>query len=194
MRRDTRTDEPSRDEVVARAVGDPDASVDEDDAENTSMPGIWMRVFAALFYFIPWIDICTIGEPMYGLLRGVWWGGLIVPQSLMPLYYANPFMPLIIFFCIFLAVVRQKRIPHLVRWNACQAIMMDICSMLYVLVRMYFPAEIRHSAILDYMDRFAWVGSFTAIAYCIYYALRGRYAEIPYVSEACYQQVDMADA
>jgi len=117
---------------------------------------------------------------------------MFVPQMLMPVYYANPFMPLIIFFLIFLSVVRQKRIPHLVRWNACQAIMIDICSMLYILVRMYLPGEIRHSMALDFMDRFFWVFMFLMIIYCIVNTLRGAYAEIPHVSEACYIQVDMS--
>jgi len=42
------------------AVGDPDATMD--DEQNNELPSIPMRVFASLFYLIPWIDICSIGK------------------------------------------------------------------------------------------------------------------------------------
>jgi len=71
--------------------------------------------------------------------------------------------------------------------------MIDICAMMFNLIRMYFPAEVRWSVILDYFDRFSYVASMSAVLYCVFWTLRGHYADLPWVSEASYIQVELAE-
>ena len=50
-------------------------------------------------------------------------------------YHANSVIPFLVFFALFLVVVRNNKLPHFVRFNAMQSILLDICLMLAGLVR-----------------------------------------------------------
>lgn len=120
------------------------------------------------------------------------------PGSSARLHLPSPHLPplpprQVVFFVVFLAVVRNKKIPHVVRFNACQAIMIDITAMMFNLVRMYFPAEVRWSVLLDFFDRYAYIASMATILYCVFWTLRGYYADLPWISEASYIQVELAE-
>ena len=67
----------------------------------------------------------------------------------MDIYYSSQFAPLVVFFLLFLAVVKNTKLPHFVRFNCMQGIMIDIVTMLFNILRTYFPAEFRWSVILD---------------------------------------------
>ena len=79
------------------------------------------RIFAALVYLLPLMEVYQFSQP---LLRVIPFFNIIyVPlQPLMQLYYGFPFAGIIIFFALFLGVVRNERISHFVRFNAMQAI------------------------------------------------------------------------
>ncbi len=64
------------------------------------------------------------------------------------IYYCSQFAPLVIFFLLFLAVVKNTKIPHFVRFNCMQSVMIDIIVMLFTIIRSYFPSELRWTAIL----------------------------------------------
>ena len=55
--------------------------------------------------------------------------------------------------------------------TAMQAIVLDIVTMLFTLVRQYFPAEIRWSYIMDLYDMFAYSVCICTILYCVFFAL-----------------------
>jgi uncharacterized membrane protein len=52
-----------------------------------------------------------------------------------------------------------------------QGIMLDIVVMLFSIVRAYFPAEFRWSAILVTFDMFSWNISMGTILYCVFWTL-----------------------
>ncbi len=52
-----------------------------------------------------------------------------------------------------------------------QAIVLDIVTMLFTLVRQYFPAEIRWSPLMNWYDMFAFNACICTIVYCIVCAL-----------------------
>ena len=66
----------------------------------------------------------------------------------MRVYYCSQFAPLVIFFLLFLAVVKNTKIPHFVRFNCMQSVMIDIIVMLFTIIRSYFPSELRWTAVL----------------------------------------------
>ena len=57
----------------------------------------------------------------------------------MMIFYSNGFIPFCTFFGLFLAVVRNPKVPHFIRYNTMQAIMLDICIMLAGLIMQYLP-------------------------------------------------------
>ena len=52
-----------------------------------------------------------------------------------------------------------------------QAVMLDIVSMLFTLLRAYVPAEFRWSLLMDFYDIFAWNICMCIIAYCVFFSL-----------------------
>lgn len=64
-------------------------------------------------------------------------------------YYSNQFTPFFVFFAMFLLVVRNEKLPHFVRFNAMQSILLDICVMLSGLIIQYLPFELA----------FSWIGA-----------------------------------
>jgi uncharacterized membrane protein len=57
---------------------------------------------------------------------------------------------------LFLAVVKNKKLHHFVRFNCMQAIMLDIVIMLCHIVKAYLPAEIKWSVIAHLVDMGMW--------------------------------------
>lgn len=50
--------------------------------------------------------------------------------------------------------------------------MLDIITMVFNLLRSYFPAEFRWSILMDIYDMFAFNACMCTIVYCMFYALR----------------------
>lgn len=153
---------------------------------------MFFRVAAALTYLIPWIDALSLGKEVYHMFPTT---VLLyfLPGPAVGIYYCSQFAPLVIFFLLFLAVVKNNKIPHFVRFNCMQSVMIDIIVMLFTIVRSYFPSELRWTSILTTFDNFAWMACMMPILYCVYYSLRGKYADVPFVSESVYMQVEASD-
>jgi uncharacterized membrane protein len=151
------------------------------------------RVVAALVYIIPALDAIAVTLSLFK-----WWSSLswtwFLLEPISTFYYSSSFTPLIIFFVVFLAIVRNKKFHHLVRFHAMQAVMIDIVIMLANIIRMYLPPEFRWSMYMVVLDRFLGATILATLAYCIGYAIQGQYADIPYVSNAVYIQVDMLES
>lgn len=127
------------------------------------------RVFAALCYLVPWIDSISFGREIYRRFRNLL-VLYLVPGPLAKVYFSSQFAPLIIFFVLFLAVVKNKKLHHFVRFNCMQAIMLDIVIMLCHIVKAYLPAEIKWSVIAHLVDMGMW---YVVISYRWFCCLSG---------------------
>ncbi|GAB4820803.1 hypothetical protein N2152v2_007849 [Parachlorella kessleri] len=179
-------------QVAARAR-DPDELEAEDEEElNKGPPSLFWRVFAAFCYLVPWIDSITLGKEIYRRFRNL----LVfyfVPGPFSQIYFSSQFSPLIVFFLMFLAIVKNKKLHHFVRFNCMQAIMLDIVVMLFHILKSYMPAELKWSVVSRYVDMFAWTCCVGTVAYCVFWTLRGYYADVPFVSESVYHQVQLSE-
>eukprot|EP00887_Chlorella_sp_A99_P002785 scaffold6.g2785.t1 len=187
---------------------DPDAveGGDEEEESNKEPPSLLWRVAAALCYLVPWIDSMSLGREMYRRFRNL----LVlyfIPGPLSKIYFSSQFAPLIIFFAMFLSVVKNTKLHHFVRFNCMQAravwcgvvrvcregervwaIMLDIAVMLFHILRAYLPAELKWSMIGRAFDMFSWTTCMGTVVFCVFWTLRGHYADIPFVSESVYIQ------
>ena len=104
-------------------------------------------------------------------------------------YYFHPFMPIVVFFFMFLAIIKNKRLHHFVRFNAMQAMMFDIMVMLPSMIFKYIPGDLFWSPIGVFLANTCFMVVFTAVMWSVFNAMAGRYADVPLVSEAVYMQV-----
>lgn len=104
-------------------------------------------------------------------------------------YWGHQMVPLVLFFLVFLAIVKNKRLHHFVRFNAMQAMMLDILIMLPTVVNAYIPAELFWTVLGMGFTSICFMGMFIALAYAVIFTLAGKYADIPFVSDSVYMQV-----
>ena len=150
---------------------------------STTVPD---RIFASLPYLLPLIDGLSFGGFLFRQFPVLQL--LLIPLAPLMQIYSLPFASLVIFFALYLGVVRNENISHFIRFNAMQAILLDIVLMLCGLV---LPSSngLQVAFIAETLYNMVFLGAFAAFVYAVVQSLLGRYAEIPPLSDAVYMQV-----
>lgn len=148
------------------------------------------RIFAALVYLLPLYSAFAFGIFIFQQIPFLGAALAIVLTPLAFLYSSlGSFGSLIIFFVLFLAVVRNPRISHFIRFNTMQAILIDILVYLLGLVLKFFAQGLGANFVLETLFNVVFLGAFAACVYSIIQSVIGKYADIPTISEAAYSQV-----
>ena len=148
------------------------------------------RFFGAAVYLFAIYDAIGLGNglltqfpnlmPLFQVLNT-----LIIPIRL--LYnIVNTAVPifgsLLVFFILFIAVVRNDRIPYFIRFNTLQSILFGIAIALISIVFGTFGA-------LGIVGGLTFVVATAASLFCMVQCALGRYPEIPSISAAVYSQL-----
>ncbi|MBD2413338.1 hypothetical protein FACHB389_29640 [Nostoc calcicola FACHB-389] len=150
---------------------------------------VWDRIFACLPYLLPLIDGLVFGSFLlreFPVLQV-----LLLPLQPVLIIYGSlgQFGQLIVFFALFLLVVRNEKISHFIRFNTMQAILLDIVIFLCsILVRILGQVPGTSFAI-ETVANTIFLGVVVAVGYSVIQSLIGRYAEIPAISDAVHMQV-----
>ncbi len=146
------------------------------------------RVFAALPYLLPIISGLPFGSFLFRQFPAL--NVLLLPlQPVLFIYNQIPFAGLVVFFLLFLLVVRNERIAHFIRFNTMQAILLDILLVLCSLVLQILLPALGSNLVTETLINLVFLGTVAACGYSIVQSLLGHYAEIPTLSEAVYAQV-----
>jgi hypothetical protein len=148
------------------------------------------RAFACLPYLLPIIEVFPFSIFLLQIFPPIAY--IYYPlQPLLAIYTSVPFAGLIIFFVLFLAVVRNPKIAHFIRFNTMQALLIDIALTLFSLLfsTVLAPALGTSNILIETLANTAFLGIIGVCGYCIFQSVLGRYAEIPAISEAVYSQV-----
>ncbi len=146
------------------------------------------RIFACLPYLLPIIEVFAFGEflrAQFPLLK-------ILFQPLNPLLniYDNVrYAGLIIFFALWILVVRNEKISHFIRFNTMQAILLDIVIFLFSILTDVVGLIPSGGFAIQTLSTTIFIGILAAVAYSVVQSIMGRYAEIPAISDAVYMQV-----
>lgn len=148
------------------------------------------RIFAALVYLLPLYSAFAFGIFIFQQIPFLGAALAIVLTPLAFLYSSlGSFGSLIIFFVLFLAVVRNPRISHFIRFNTMQAILIDILVYLLGLVLGFVARGLGANLVVETLFNVVFLGAFAACVYSIIQSVIGKYADIPTISEAAYSQV-----
>ena len=151
-------------------------------------PPIWQRLLAALAYLLPWSDALPFGQSLFGLFPVLQWLSLPAFPVLL-LQQAVPFGGFVLFLVLFLAVVRNGRVPYLIRFNVLQAILIDILLILISLVFSVLLAPLGAGFALRTLSNTVFLGALLLVAFAVVQSLRGQEAEVPSLSEAVRMQL-----
>ncbi len=145
------------------------------------------RIFAALPYVLPLMYGLEFGR--YLFIQFPILSLILIPLApLMSIYQVIPFAGLVIFFALFLLVVRNENIPHFIRFNTMQAILIDIIIILCSIILGILGGGLQ-GFILQTIYNMLFLGVLAAVIYSVVQSLRGQYAEIPTISDAVHMQV-----
>jgi uncharacterized membrane protein len=155
------------------------------------------RAFACLPYLLPLIEVVIFGTPLFARLPilGTIYLTLLAPFIAVYSFLGSliPYADLIIFFALFLLVVRNERILHFIRYNTMQSILISIalslCSLMLQLLGFLGSDLSAFPLFGEVIFNLIFLAVVSASVYSIFQCIRGRYPEIPIISEAVYTQV-----
>jgi len=144
---------------------------------------IWQRLLAGLAYLLPFSDALPFGAALiqqYPFLQQ-----LAMPAlPLVVLQRQIPFGGLVLFLLLYLAVVRNERVPYPIRFNVLQAILLDIVLILLSLAFPTLLGSFSGSFALRTLDNTVFLGTLVLSLFGLVQSLRGLEPDIPTVSEA----------
>lgn len=96
-------------------------------------------------------------------------------------------------FCVFIFVVRSYKVNHFTRFNAMQALLLDIIVALVGAVTQILEVILGQISfypfILQIIASVTFLGITAAFVYSVFQCICGKYAEMPVISEVAYYQV-----
>jgi len=147
------------------------------------------KIISSLVYLLPFLDVFPIGIPLmkdFPLVTLIY----LPFRPLINFYHSFPFAGLIIFFALFLGVVRNPNVNYFTAFNTLQAILLDL-----VLVLGGFALQILMNG-LGYQNLLVltvantiFLGTLTACFYGTIQSARGLKAELPAISNAVSSQI-----
>merc|ERR1712216_221416 len=149
------------------------------------------RVIACLPYLVP-----VLGSMRYARFMVQWFPNamrmLYMPlQPLYQLYHSFPFAPLVIFFGIYIGLVNNRSMSRFVRYNALQAIMVDVLMLFPAMVETVFRPPMYGWGLKVYalLTSSIWTVVFAVCAFCVFNNLLGKLPQLPYLHDGVNQQI-----
>ncbi len=149
---------------------------------------IWQRLLALLTYLLPWSDALPFGRALFAVFP--WLTLLQLPAlPLVFLQQAVPFGSFVLFLVLYLAVVRNPQVPQYLRFNALQAILLDILLVVVSLGFNVLLSPLGDSIVLRTLNNTVFIGSLAVLLYAVLQSLQGKEVDLPTISEAVRMQL-----
>ena len=147
------------------------------------------RTFAALVYLIPLYDGIVYGRFLFAQFPFLTY----LQYPLLPLAIVYSLIPfglgsLLVFIALFVGVVRNEKIPHFIRFNTMQAILISIILAIVSLIYQVILQPLIRGFFVEVLFNTIFQGVLVMVGYGVVQSARGRYAEMPVISEASYLQ------
>jgi len=148
------------------------------------------RVIAAVPYMLPFLDALSYGRFLffqYPVLRQI-----ISPLApVISLYSSVPFAALLAFFGVYLGIVNNRSLSRFVRFNAMQAVLLDILLILPRLLERVVTPPTSGWGVQVYIQaqNTVWIFITAAVLVGVVSSFLGQQARIPQVADAADQQI-----
>ena len=148
----------------------------------------WQRLIGICIYMLPWSDAIPFGTNLFIDFPFLKW--LAVPVlPLIILEQGIPFGGLLLFFILFLAVIRNPKVPYFVRFNTLQALLLDIGVILISYAFQILLRPLGTGLILGTLSSTILIGILSIIIFAISECLQGKEPDLPGISEAVRMQI-----
>lgn len=174
---------------LVRAADDSDVPAFKGFPPMQTKPAFYWRMLAVVPYILPLCEGWLYSETAYNLHPAL----ELYEELSEPFFELLGLLPgwfiLAYFFATFLGIVRNNRWPHFVRFHFITGVLLEIFLQVVGTMNDWIPESLywgRLSAHFWMAVTFAFL--FTVIQ-CIICALKGCYADVPFVSDAAYIQI-----
>ncbi len=144
---------------------------------------IWQRLLGILIYMLPWSDALPFGRYLFIDFPMIQW--ITLPAlPIILIQRGIPFGGLILFFILFLSVVRNSRVPYFLRFNTLQAILIDIAIILINYGFQIILEPFAGSLIISTLSSTILISVLAIVIFVTIKCLQGQEGELPGISEA----------
>ena len=149
---------------------------------------VWQRFLGLLVYMLPWSDAIPFGSNLMGQFPWLQW--LTLPAlPIVLLERGIPFGNLLIFFLLFLAVVRNPNVPYFLRFNTLQALRVDIIVVLLGYAFAILLQPLGGGLMLRTLSSTVVIAVLAVVIFALIECIRGREPDLPGLSQAVRMQL-----
>ena len=144
------------------------------------MISILQRITSILIYTIPLKAALPFGSILFykfAYLKII----LYVTLPIAIIENNLPFGSLLLFIILFVGVVRNQNVPYFVRFNGCQALLLDIALILFTYLLRIFP--------IAELGLFLFILTLAIFIFCLIQCISGIEPEIPLISKSARMQI-----
>ena len=152
---------------------------------------VWQRVVAPLVYLLPWSDAIPFGGPLFQQYPWMQWFTLpVLPLALLERSVPFGLGGLLLFFVLFLAVVRNPNVPYFLRFNTLQALLTDIVIMVLGFAFGILLRPIASGSLLvSTLSSTIVLAVLAILLFALVECWRGREPDLPGISQAVRMQL-----
>ena len=152
---------------------------------------VWQRVVAPLVYLLPWSDAIPFGGPLFQQYPWMQWFTLpVLPLALLERSVPFGLGGLLLFFVLFLAVVRNPNVPYFLRFNTLQALLTDIVIMVLGFAFGILLRPIAGGSLLvSTLSSTIVMAVLAILVFALVECWRGREPDLPGISQAVRMQL-----
>ncbi len=152
---------------------------------------VWQRVVAPLVYLLPWSDAIPFGGPLFQQYPWMQWFTLpVLPLALLERSVPFGLGGLLLFFVLFLAVVRNPNVPYFVRFNTLHALLTDIILVVLGFAFTILLQPLGGSGLfMRTLSSTVVIATLAILLFALAECLRGREPDLPGISQAVRMQL-----
>ncbi len=144
---------------------------------------VWQRLLGILLYMIPWSDSLPFGRNLFVEFPFLRW--LSLPAiPIVILQQAIPFGGFLLFLILFLAVIRNSKVPYFIRFNALQALLLDIGIILLSYAFQILIQPLGSGLILRTFSNSILVTMLAILIFAFIQCIQGSEPDLPGISQA----------
>ena len=144
------------------------------------MISILQRISSILIYTVPLKAVLPFGSTLFykfAYLKIF----LLLTLPVAIIENSLPFGSLLLFLILFAGVVRNPNVPYFVRFNGCQALLLDIALILFSYLLRILP--------IPEVGLFLFILSLAIFIFCLIQCITGIEPEIPLISKSARMQI-----
>ncbi|CAI5491840.1 unnamed protein product [Closterium sp. Naga37s-1] len=174
---------------VRAADGDSDVPAFKGFPPMQTRPAWYWRIAAVVPYLLPLCEAWIYSETAQSLFHFLFTYEQLCQPFLMLLGLLPSWFMLAYFFGAYLGVVRNNRWPHFLRFHVVTGMLLEIILQVVGTLNDWIPKSIYWGKIGAHFWLAIAVAFIFIVLECIWCAIRGTYADVPFISDAAYMQI-----